>query len=207
MIRRPPRSTLFPYTTLFRSLDALADDVELALEMGGVARRAAADEHLLDGRLDVEGAGAQQAVVGGDVTPTQKTLAFLGGDRRDERLDLLALHSVARQEHAAHAVVLRPRQGNAEPTTLLAEELVGDLQQDARAVAGVRLAAARAAVQEVDQHQQALADDRVGLAALDVDHEADAARVVLVGGVVQTLRGNFADGRDRRLLLHRPTPM
>src|SRR3712207_7356558 len=24
MIRRPPRSTLFPYTTLFRSLDALA---------------------------------------------------------------------------------------------------------------------------------------------------------------------------------------
>src|SRR3972149_8975694 len=25
MIRRPPRSTLFPYTTLFRSLDALHD--------------------------------------------------------------------------------------------------------------------------------------------------------------------------------------
>src|SRR5690349_23729377 len=25
MIRRPPRSTLFPYTTLFRSLDFLAD--------------------------------------------------------------------------------------------------------------------------------------------------------------------------------------
>src|SRR3989442_4912162 len=25
MIRRPPRSTLFPYTTLFRSLDAPAD--------------------------------------------------------------------------------------------------------------------------------------------------------------------------------------
>src|SRR3712207_8465375 len=26
MIRRPPRSTLFPYTTLFRSADAAADD-------------------------------------------------------------------------------------------------------------------------------------------------------------------------------------
>src|SRR5256885_10798632 len=26
MIRRPPRSTLFPYTTLFRSLDAIDDD-------------------------------------------------------------------------------------------------------------------------------------------------------------------------------------
>src|SRR3712207_7557656 len=27
MIRRPPRSTLFPYTTLFRSVDGLHDDV------------------------------------------------------------------------------------------------------------------------------------------------------------------------------------
>src|SRR3712207_7704712 len=27
MIRRPPRSTLFPYTTLFRSLDPMASDV------------------------------------------------------------------------------------------------------------------------------------------------------------------------------------
>src|SRR2546426_8099967 len=27
MIRRPPRSTLFPYTTLFRSREALGDDV------------------------------------------------------------------------------------------------------------------------------------------------------------------------------------
>src|SRR2546425_1891216 len=26
MIRRPPRSTLFPYTTLFRSIDAYFDD-------------------------------------------------------------------------------------------------------------------------------------------------------------------------------------
>src|SRR5436853_5928568 len=28
MIRRPPRSTLFPYTTLFRSLDDVIDAVE-----------------------------------------------------------------------------------------------------------------------------------------------------------------------------------
>src|SRR5258705_868364 len=29
MIRRPPRSTLFPYTTLFRSVDSLFADAEL----------------------------------------------------------------------------------------------------------------------------------------------------------------------------------
>src|SRR2546427_4964498 len=33
MIRRPPRSTLFPYTTLFRSDVQIADIVEHALEL------------------------------------------------------------------------------------------------------------------------------------------------------------------------------
>src|SRR5438876_3809542 len=47
MIRRPPRSTLFPYTTLFRSLVAagasavlpyLADEFAESLEPGGMER-------------------------------------------------------------------------------------------------------------------------------------------------------------------------
>src|SRR3712207_7783056 len=32
MIRRPPRSTLFPYTTLFRSINAYSQNAEGALE-------------------------------------------------------------------------------------------------------------------------------------------------------------------------------
>src|SRR5256884_4948051 len=52
MIRRPPRSTLFPYTTLFRSMQQLADAVErraraLGAEFLGPARlreRAAGDD-------------------------------------------------------------------------------------------------------------------------------------------------------------------
>src|SRR2546430_9076516 len=41
MIRRPPRSTLFPYTTLFRSLgEIVRRDLEGAAECGRVA-----DEH------------------------------------------------------------------------------------------------------------------------------------------------------------------
>src|SRR3712207_9563918 len=39
MIRRPPRSTLFPYTTLFRSLDALYflyfDSLQRVVNVGG----------------------------------------------------------------------------------------------------------------------------------------------------------------------------
>src|SRR2546427_4952565 len=42
MIRRPPRSTLFPYTTLFRSEPGLLDDVAAALgaERGQILRAA-----------------------------------------------------------------------------------------------------------------------------------------------------------------------
>src|SRR2546425_12424946 len=34
MIRRPPRSTLFPYTTLFRSLPSVKRLIELSFERG-----------------------------------------------------------------------------------------------------------------------------------------------------------------------------
>src|SRR2546430_3127836 len=51
MIRRPPRSTLFPYTTLFRSLDAMAGPERAAL----LDRIEAAHPHLhawIQGRHD-----------------------------------------------------------------------------------------------------------------------------------------------------------
>src|SRR5262249_8351545 len=65
----------------------------------------------------------------------------------------------------------------------------GDLNQDAGAVAGVHLAAARAAVLEVDEDLKRLPDDRVGALSLDVHDEADATRVVLGVGIVQPLGG------------------
>src|SRR3712207_7812737 len=51
MIRRPPRSTLFPYTTLFRSQDvdppeALSDLPDQSLDLGTVGDVAAPGEHL-----------------------------------------------------------------------------------------------------------------------------------------------------------------
>src|SRR5256886_5832237 len=56
MIRRPPRSTLFPYTTLFRSLDVqvyrlVEDDIplrlvtRLRLRAAGDAREERSEEH------------------------------------------------------------------------------------------------------------------------------------------------------------------
>src|SRR2546430_16322718 len=49
MIRRPPRSTLFPYTTLFRSLTADAAPLEVRLDVE-LTERIGGDEGLLDQR-------------------------------------------------------------------------------------------------------------------------------------------------------------
>jgi len=56
------------------------------------------------------------------------------------------------------------------------------LHQDARAVAGVFLAAAGAAVLEIVEDLDRLADHVVAFAAVQIDDEADAAGVVLVPG-------------------------
>ena len=65
------------------------------------------------------------------------------------------------------------------------EERVGHLDEDARAVAGVGLGAGRAAVVQAAHRGERLVEDRVALAALHVDDEADAAAVVLESGVVE----------------------
>ena len=62
-----------------------------------------------------------------------------------------------------------------------------NLQQHARAVTGARIASAGAAMGEVIEHLDALADNVVRARPLDVDDEAYAARVVLVLGRVKAL--------------------
>src|SRR3712207_6867426 len=59
MIRRPPRSTLFPYTTLFRSADPLGADRRGArVRAGGVPGRV---DDAVPGRPDARIGGAGRA--------------------------------------------------------------------------------------------------------------------------------------------------
>src|SRR5256886_12976796 len=58
MIRRPPRSTLFPYTTLFRSLERAAGGLRILTrcELQGVKPAACEQEHLVLAHTGAHGA-------------------------------------------------------------------------------------------------------------------------------------------------------
>src|SRR2546425_12407887 len=71
MIRRPPRSTLFPYTTLFRSrIHALAQRDELHLRRDLAAPGVV---HLGD---DVAGPRAQRAADAGEADAAERRILF-----------------------------------------------------------------------------------------------------------------------------------
>jgi hypothetical protein len=79
------------------------------------------------------------------------------------------------------------RQLDAEARAFLREKAVRDLDQDAAAVAHLRVGADRAAVAEVLQHREPVLDDAVRPDVLHVGDEADAARILLLRGIVETL--------------------
>src|SRR3712207_8756244 len=81
MIRRPPRSTLFPYTTLFRSV--LGDEVGLAVELekrAALADDDAVGRRALQALADVLGALDAQQLDG-------LVVVALGLDRKSTRLN------------------------------------------------------------------------------------------------------------------------
>ena len=84
------------------------------------------------------------------------------------------------------AVLPGPRKRKAEFGALAREELVRNLDQDSRAVAGRGITATGATMREIDENLQTLADDIVRFSPEDCD-EPDPAGVMLVAGVIETL--------------------
>src|SRR2546425_2038983 len=75
MIRRPPRSTLFPYTTLFRSLRGLAVRVEVIADAQAALLGAIGDG---PGALVLAGTGSIVVARSEEHTSELQSLAYLG---------------------------------------------------------------------------------------------------------------------------------
>ena len=175
-------------------LGELANDVKLALEaeriVGPIDGQAAdfLDEDLPNHRLAALGGGANGLVVGRHGAPADDLLAFVAHNLLEHLLAEVTRGGVLRQEDDADAVLARLRQMQVERRELLDEEAVRHLHEDARAIASVFLAATGAAMLHVAEDIQGLAHDVMRLAALQVHEKADAARIVFIGRIIQTLR-------------------
>src|SRR2546430_7567833 len=84
MIRRPPRSTLFPYTTLFRSVRGV--DALVVLLRDGLVRLAEVKEHRAARRLR-RGVGDAAAVIADSAGDAVDTRRGEPGERAAEAVD------------------------------------------------------------------------------------------------------------------------
>src|SRR2546421_9121286 len=113
MIRRPPRSTLFPYTTLFRSASGVSfvpHSMEKAMYVG-YARVSMQDQH-----LDLQQDALQQAGC------TRIIVDRVSGDRKSTRLN-------SSHDQISYAVFCLKKKNITRSTRLIfrvpAEELLG----------------------------------------------------------------------------------
>jgi len=91
------------------------------------------------------------------------------------------------QEAHRDGIAAEGRQGQALPMRPIAHQRIGHLDQAARSVTNQRIGPDRAAMVEIDQDLQTARDDVMRFSSLDVGDETDAARIVLVAWVVETL--------------------
>src|SRR6266511_5031868 len=97
MIRRPPRSTLFPYTTLFRSPALRSRPVHT---FGGPARTVPCGQrHLVDGRY-----GRGPPLARSRILPLRRPWQARGGSGREDGADVPVplLGLLGRVAHAGH---------------------------------------------------------------------------------------------------------
>src|SRR3712207_7144942 len=91
MIRRPPRSTLFPYTTLFRSgpddAGGRAEDPRLRARGRGAGRRRLREGAAVARRLPRPDAHHEPAQADDPALDERHAVAAAGGDRKSTRLN------------------------------------------------------------------------------------------------------------------------
>ena len=171
-----------------RVLDLLAHGQQLPLV--GVLildGRAAADEGLADHRHGVEHGLADAVQVHRHVAPAQNRLLLDLHEVFELGHGDLARGVVVRQEAHGHGVFAGRRQ--IDPVVLGpgAIERVGNLNQNPGPIADQRVGAHRAAVVQIDQNLQTRLHDFMRFAAFDIGYKPNAACIMLVTRIIQSL--------------------
>ncbi len=126
-------------------------------------------------------------------------LAFGLTDLGDDLLEMGDLLFVLREEEVTDGIFTRLRQRHALSRHLLAEEAIRDLHENAGAVTHQRIGTNSTAVGQIFQNEEAIANDLVRLLALHMGDEADAAGIVFVARIIETLLRRQTGTDDRRI--------
>ena len=146
------------------------------------------NEELFDIRLRGASFSADSIAIDRCVAPAENFEAFCGRNALENAFALETAVFVDGKKDHGDAVRTGARQLDAKFAALPREEDMGDLDQNACAVAGLGIAACSTTMGEVNEHLEALADDVVALFALDAGHEAHPTGVVLIPWMIETLR-------------------
>ena len=174
-------------------LGAAADAIEQALESilvqpGVIGSMGPAHEHLLNIRLRGARFAAHRVAVDRRIAPAENSQALFLGNPLKNTLALQAAVLFHGKKAHGHAIGARFRQLHAQFAAFAQKKCMGNLDQNARAVARLRVASGRAAMGEVDEHLKALADDLVALFALDAGNQPHAAGIVFIPWMIESLR-------------------
>ena len=171
-----------------RVLGLLADRQQLAFERILIGRTIAAPhDALADHRHFGNHRRPQSLGRGRHIAPADQDLAFFGNELLEKFGDHAATGFILRQKAHCHGIIAGCRQRRARIMRPLAEQGIGQLDQDARAVAQQRIGTHRAAMVKIVQDFQGLFDDRVAFAALDMGNETHTTGVVFVTRIVKAL--------------------
>ena len=154
---------------------------------------AALDENLLDIGLRGAGQAADGVSIERRIAPAEHREPFFAGDALQDSFAENPFVAVDGQERHANAVFARSRQLKAQAGALALEKSVRNLDQNAGAVAGLRIAAAGAPVRQIDQNLNALEDDIVRLVPGNIGHKTDAASIVFLLGIIEALSRRQAE--------------
>jgi hypothetical protein len=92
------------------------------------------------------------------------------------------------QEGYANGVLANTGQGKSQGATLTRKELMGNLNQNAGSITGLWIAAARAAMRQIDKDLNSLLNNLMALLAANARYKTDTAGVMLVRRIIKTLR-------------------
>jgi len=157
-----------------------ADPVQEALEGILVEAHGAADEQLLDVGLGGTGLAAHRIAIDRRVTPAKQSETLFLGDALKDTFALKTAMFFHGQEAHGDAVGSRLRQLHAKLAAFAHKEGVGNLNQDACAVAGLRVATGSASMGEVDEDLEALADNLMAFFAAYAGDQSHATSIVLI---------------------------